>query len=51
MSISCRSGDENGMGNSEKDWEIFDVLCKDIEKVFICSANCGLGIGKLIELK
>lgn len=27
--------DDDGMGNSEKDWEIFDVLCKDIEKVII----------------
>lgn len=24
---------DDGTGNSEKDWEIFDVLCKNMEKV------------------
>lgn len=24
---------DDGSGNSEKDWEIFDVLCRSAEKV------------------
>lgn len=24
---------DDGTGNSEKDWEIFDVLCRNMEKV------------------
>lgn len=27
MSVKC---DEESTGNSEQDWEIFDVLCKDV---------------------
>lgn len=25
--------DDDDTGNSEKDWEIFDVLCKNMDKV------------------
>jgi hypothetical protein len=24
---------DDGTGNSERDWEIFDILCQNIEKV------------------
>lgn len=27
--MSVRGGDDDFSGNSELDWEIFDVLCKD----------------------
>lgn len=30
--MSMRINDDNG-GNSEKDWEIFDVLCRNMDKV------------------
>lgn len=33
--MSMRHADD-GSGNSEHDWEIFDVLCKNVEKV--CAA-------------
>lgn len=33
--MSMRHADD-GTGNSEHDWEIFDVLCKNVEKV--CAA-------------
>ncbi len=29
MSVKC---DEESTGNSEQDWEIFDVLCKDVSE-------------------
>lgn len=31
MSVKC---DEESTGNSEQDWEIFDVLCKDVSVEF-----------------
>lgn len=30
--MSHRTTDD-GTGNSEKDWEIFDVLCRNMDKV------------------
>lgn len=33
---------DDGTGNSEKDWEIFDVLCRNVEKV--CGAVNGESI-------
>jgi hypothetical protein len=33
--MSKKDLDEDETGNSEKDWEIFDVLCKNMDKVTI----------------
>ena len=34
--MSKRAEDDAGCGNSEKDWEIFDILCKDDEVSLMC---------------
>lgn len=31
--MSMKANIDDGTGNSEKDWEIFDVLCQNMDKV------------------
>lgn len=31
--MSMKTNADDGTGNSEKDWEIFDILCQNMDKV------------------
>ena len=35
--MSMKTNYDDGTGNSEKDWEIFDVLCQNMDKVRVMS--------------
>ena len=37
--MSMKANIDDGTGNSEKDWEIFDVLCQNMDKVRAMSSS------------
>jgi hypothetical protein len=37
--MSMKTNADDGTGNSEKDWEIFDVLCQNMDKVRVMSSS------------